>query len=832
MTWRTFRISTANCMTVRQFRSVCTTRLATLRWTNSSPGRRPTIWFAGTRLSEQPIQRYSGNCCRESFVKKSGSCSRMLFAQALLRSKRWLRSRMACDLSCRRLAQPAQVVRGEAGPGLAIEGGERQVSEVVRLQQVVRQYGVFPQLAFVERVQAHPVPRVDRVRPKCLPKRRVDVVVGDQRLESPAAEAAEGVELEAPAAQERVHVGEHGLPAVELDELDLGLNEKGLRQRPQRVAENRQLAALDVDLDEVDVVYFGDVVYPPGVDWVLADRRHHFRQVLEFLEQRGAGLVEGPGEGPVGLVEGCRLSVTDEKRKEAVRLPVLRVQALAFPRIRLEPGDPRAPGIHQRLIGRAVAERGADIEDLDLDLFREEVEQAPHRWNVQASLFVEGLKASVAIHEKAVRDAVAGIARSFRCDLPELRYPRAIPRAGKEQQVPRRDGDDDVAVDDELTAGPYVIQQQQAGLVVPSSGDDRNQRPLSYLYLGQQLLQVGDREAPELAGLQPEVSHVFRREIPYVPGAVLGIDDDELPVQGLIDSFLELLRPPGFEGLLGLGEPGAVLDYGDDARSIDRRIHAAHRFQEGLDVRPDDLGSRLGIRSIRRVGVVEEDRGFLALGILHPQLQVSRDRHLRAGSLGAEDIGDFPRERCFGRCLGRGRWRWLKTPEGSEQENADPVSPARAWLCLLLHGSDLAEYLRAARERLLGLREAEAQDAVGRRLAVEHRYRDGGDSLLLREADRKIGVLLVADRVVGEVLEEGAARGQGLEARSLHAPEKEIALPLVEAGQGEVGIGVLHELGERVLQRAVGDEHVELVHLAELDGDLLRRWRVPHLPAG
>ena len=40
--------------------------MATLRWTNSSPGLSPTISLAGTRLSEQPIQRYSGACWEAS----------------------------------------------------------------------------------------------------------------------------------------------------------------------------------------------------------------------------------------------------------------------------------------------------------------------------------------------------------------------------------------------------------------------------------------------------------------------------------------------------------------------------------------------------------------------------------------------------------------------------------------------------------------------------------------------------------------------------------------------------------------------------------------------
>src|SRR4051812_1784393 len=89
MMCRTFRMSTANCMTDKQFRSVCTTRLATFRWTNNSPGARPTIWFAGTRLSEQPIQRYFGACCWASSRKNSGFTCRMPSDQARLFSKRW-----------------------------------------------------------------------------------------------------------------------------------------------------------------------------------------------------------------------------------------------------------------------------------------------------------------------------------------------------------------------------------------------------------------------------------------------------------------------------------------------------------------------------------------------------------------------------------------------------------------------------------------------------------------------------------------------------------------------------------------------------------------------
>src|SRR5690606_30186963 len=68
-----FSTSTANWITDRQFRSVCTTTLAMLRWTKTSPGATSMIWLAGTRESEQPIHRYSGDCSRESRSKKPGS---------------------------------------------------------------------------------------------------------------------------------------------------------------------------------------------------------------------------------------------------------------------------------------------------------------------------------------------------------------------------------------------------------------------------------------------------------------------------------------------------------------------------------------------------------------------------------------------------------------------------------------------------------------------------------------------------------------------------------------------------------------------------------------
>src|SRR5260221_1600746 len=102
MTWRTFSMSTANWIAERQLRSACTPMLATFRCTNISPGGSPTIWFAGTRLSEQPIQRYPGACCCARREKNCGSCRAMSAAQARLLASRCSRG-CASGLKVRRI---------------------------------------------------------------------------------------------------------------------------------------------------------------------------------------------------------------------------------------------------------------------------------------------------------------------------------------------------------------------------------------------------------------------------------------------------------------------------------------------------------------------------------------------------------------------------------------------------------------------------------------------------------------------------------------------------------------------------------------------------------
>ena len=88
MTCSTLSTSTASCRHASRFRSACTTQLATLRCTNTSPGISPVISDAGTRESEQPIHMYLGFCCWDNAAKKPGYCRSTDLAQRRLFSKR------------------------------------------------------------------------------------------------------------------------------------------------------------------------------------------------------------------------------------------------------------------------------------------------------------------------------------------------------------------------------------------------------------------------------------------------------------------------------------------------------------------------------------------------------------------------------------------------------------------------------------------------------------------------------------------------------------------------------------------------------------------------
>src|SRR5215471_16588995 len=99
--------STAYCIAERQLRSVCTTTFATFRCTNTSPGCCPVIWFAGTRLSEQPIHRMCGVWIADRSSKNVGCCARTRSAHRRLFSRISRRSAITVPLDMRRPAAPA-----------------------------------------------------------------------------------------------------------------------------------------------------------------------------------------------------------------------------------------------------------------------------------------------------------------------------------------------------------------------------------------------------------------------------------------------------------------------------------------------------------------------------------------------------------------------------------------------------------------------------------------------------------------------------------------------------------------------------------------------------
>lgn len=60
---------------------------ATFLWTNNSPGLKPITYSAGTRESEQPIQRYSGCWPSDKCWKNWGLLTEVYLAHCILLSR-------------------------------------------------------------------------------------------------------------------------------------------------------------------------------------------------------------------------------------------------------------------------------------------------------------------------------------------------------------------------------------------------------------------------------------------------------------------------------------------------------------------------------------------------------------------------------------------------------------------------------------------------------------------------------------------------------------------------------------------------------------------------
>src|SRR5580765_588833 len=142
MTCRMPSTSTAYWITERQFKSVCTTTFATLRCTNTSPGCWPVIWFAGTRLSEQPIHRMRGVWIAASSSKNEGCCARTRSAHRRLFSRISRSSAITRLPDVRRPARPRAPHRdrarrcGASGPcALRLRGG-RDLRALLRARRL------------------------------------------------------------------------------------------------------------------------------------------------------------------------------------------------------------------------------------------------------------------------------------------------------------------------------------------------------------------------------------------------------------------------------------------------------------------------------------------------------------------------------------------------------------------------------------------------------------------------------------------------------------------------------------------------------------------------
>lgn len=76
--------------------------LAMFLWTNNSPGLNPTTYSAGTRESEQPIQRYSGCCPSDNYSNKWGLVTVVYSAHMTLLSRIFKRLELSQSGSLKR----------------------------------------------------------------------------------------------------------------------------------------------------------------------------------------------------------------------------------------------------------------------------------------------------------------------------------------------------------------------------------------------------------------------------------------------------------------------------------------------------------------------------------------------------------------------------------------------------------------------------------------------------------------------------------------------------------------------------------------------------------
>jgi hypothetical protein len=99
-------------------------------------------------------------------------------------------------------------------------------------------------------------------------------------------------------AQLLIDLPERRLSVVEIDELHLGLDDDGVLELLAAVHEHGELAALDVDLEEIDAVELGDVVEAPRLEPRAIDDAGIRLEEAEHVEGCGAGHKQA---GPAGI---------------------------------------------------------------------------------------------------------------------------------------------------------------------------------------------------------------------------------------------------------------------------------------------------------------------------------------------------------------------------------------------------------------------------------------------------------------------------------------------------------------------------------------------------
>jgi hypothetical protein len=212
----------------------------------------------------------------------------------------------------------------------------------------------------------HEIADIDDVGLEQLVERLRRVAAELKRRNRPLLERGEGVGNKSLRAQLLVDLPERRLTVVEIDELYLGLDDHGVFQLLAAVHEHRELAALDVDLEEIDAVDLGNVVEALRLEPRTIDDAGVGLEEAEHLERGRAG---GEQAAPAGIgaeIERVLAAVADRVGQIGLVCALLLVELGARGVLRLEAGEAAELRVEQRLVRRRPVHRiGADVDHVD-----------------------------------------------------------------------------------------------------------------------------------------------------------------------------------------------------------------------------------------------------------------------------------------------------------------------------------------------------------------------------------------------------------------------------------------------------------------------------------